>query len=248
MKILLSGGSSGFGRYLKENLGNCILYGRSNYTRHENVDVIIHCGWSRSFESSIMDYVYEAVLHASNLIKIPHKKFIFLSTAKIYDGQRIIDWGEEMEESCKIDKRDLVGIYSSTKLLVEEMVTKRATNPVIIRPSSLMGKYTDNSITKLAQMKPANLSINSVMNLVLYEHVMTFIQACFLLDITGVFNLVGKGNFSLSETTKDLGLFGNHIETNGNLSYRKVDELLPNILQTSKNNYNTWKHNYAKNK
>ena len=85
-KILVTGSSSGLGRYLYESLRaeafirNETINDRIIIAEELPYDCIIHCGWN--LKSNIdsakgLSYISESVKLTQQLLNIPHKKFVF---------------------------------------------------------------------------------------------------------------------------------------------------------------------------
>ena len=89
-KILVTGITSGLGKYIHNNIPNSIGLTREN--RHQlldgDYDLIIHCAFSNERMESIDDY-YEfidgSILLTDDLVKVKHKKFIYISSLEVYN-------------------------------------------------------------------------------------------------------------------------------------------------------------------
>ena len=141
-KILVTGSSSGLGRYLYESLRaeafirNETINDRIIIAEELPYDCIIHCGWN--LKSNIdsakgLSYISESVKLTQQLLNIPHKKFVFISTIDVYPKNNNLH-----EETEEINLNDVQGVYGISKLISEEIV-KSSKNYLILRLSALLG-------------------------------------------------------------------------------------------------------------
>jgi nucleoside-diphosphate-sugar epimerase len=230
-KLLISGAGSGFGRYLLEITGGTRFIRGVHPLRYEEVDTIIHCAWGKPDNNANFNYIKSAELLAADLISIPHKKFIFISSVDVYPR------GTDGIEDTELRARDILGIYGLTKFFIEKQVLQEAQNPLIIRPSSLLGEYTNNNIVKFLKGMKMNISYESEMNFITYEQV-----AYLALGSTynGIVNAVGKGNVFLKDILEPLSnLEGEYTYNVGKLSEKKM-ELITGTSHTSLDNFISW--------
>ena len=88
-KILITGTTSGLGKYLYENIPNSISLNRKDTFIDNNFDVIIHNAFSPqgANKNDIKDYykyINDNILLTKKLVDIKPKKFIFISTGDVY--------------------------------------------------------------------------------------------------------------------------------------------------------------------
>lgn len=87
---LITGASSGLGKYLHKNLGGAPLTRQASNKKKERikkigVNVIIHCAFNSDRNpKSVEQYFQDNVSLTEELTKIPHKKFIFISSVDVY--------------------------------------------------------------------------------------------------------------------------------------------------------------------
>jgi len=236
--MIISGTSSGLGQYLSEQMLST-PFKRDEPTNLLQQETIIHCAWGQDV-SNPEQYVTNAINLAKELIKIPHEQFIFISSIDVYPKNDKL-WTEYDE----IDIRDVCGIYGVTKLIVEDIVLKTATNPLIIRPSILLGPYTRGAIKTIAtSLQPEiRTSTSSDYNLVLYSDLLDFIKYSYG-KLTGIFNFTSRKNVKLHELIKFPKQDNKFIYKAGDISNMKSALFVPNLNKTSHEIYNIWKKEY----
>lgn len=242
---LITGTSSGVGKYLKEQLYFSNSFKRVSYNTQNvrGIHTIIHCGWDATANLMPQHYLNDAVDLAHRLLDIPHKQFIFISSIDVYPKTKSLK-----SESDNINVRDITGLYAITKLAVEELILARAQNPLIIRPSVLLGPYTRRSGTsyRLAKNENINVSLKSDYNFILYDDLLRFIRYSQHNSVlTGIYNLVATKNIKLKNLINpDTIIDGDFKYKAGNISNAKAVALMPDLNKTSKENYETWLKEY----
>lgn len=220
MKYLITGVTSGFGRFIYEELGG---FGLTRQNRHKlseikKVDSIIHCAYDKRETISLgelPEYLDSNLFLTRELLQVPHKKFVFLSTTNVYPLSSKIH-----KEDEKIDINKVSTIYGLTKLMCEEMIKK--TSHLIIRCPGLLGRYSKNNLTKLINDEELSLSKDSELNLVLYKDVLNFIKK----DKSGVYNIASSENIRFSKIAKILNKnprFGNYKYQVGNIDNHRCE-------------------------
>ncbi len=220
MKYLITGVKSGIGRFMYEELGG---FGLTRQNRHKlseikEVDSIIHCAYDKRETiplGELSNYLDSSIFLTKELLQIPHKKFVFLSTTNVYPSNSKIH-----QEDEKIDINKVSTIYGLTKLMCEEMIKK--TSHLILRCPALLGRYSKNNLTKLINDEELSLSKDSELNLVLYQDVLNFIKK----DKSGVYNLTSSENIKLSKIAKILNKsprFGNYKYQVGNIDNKRCE-------------------------
>ena len=196
MRTLVTGAKSGLGRYLSEQLesdtlnrydGTHIAY--EDYRYGEEYDLIIHCannGNHYSWGDVEYRFYKDNIFLTRDVARIPHKKFIYIST---YD----------IDEDTP---------YSAAKRISETIVSTICRNYLIIRPSGLLGKsMKENTFTKILDGKPVYLTEDSIMNYISHDDVLKVIEAEYPYD--GIVYLCANENITLGEIAD---LFGKKIE------------------------------------
>lgn len=243
MKILISGTSSGLGKYLFETFDGKAYNRQTSKDQYNQliktgVDVILHCAFNSSKfvdSNNLYSYLNDNVLLTEKLIKIPHKKFIFISSTDVYPKD-----GKTYTEDQVIDINLVSGIYALTKLMSESLVKEESPNYLILRCSSLLGKYArKNTLKKMIdESKPIlKLSPHSIFNYILHQNVSDFINLALKKDLKGIYNLVSSKNISLSEVAillKKEVTFGDFIYKAGDIDNTKASLVLPSLKKTSK--------------
>ena len=184
MDILVSGASSGLGRYLKE------VFQADSYDRDtlkapkSSYDIIIHCAFNLTScvpSDKVPIYVEDTVGLTEWLLKIPHKQFVYISSAAVYPAD-----GRIYSEDTLYDVAEIKDIYGFMKITCEGMVNLRSECPVILRPTYMLGPYIRKNclIEVLIDENPAIvLPEKSEFNYILHEDVAEFISLAWPLRI-----------------------------------------------------------------
>ena len=236
MKVLITGTNSGLGSWLSKQFLNCDKFMRgcdledfpekdwapdgSAYA-YKPYDLIIHCAavvshcdWSNVEQDLFEDNVFLT----RELTKIPHKKFILMSSI------------DEAKDSP----------YGVTKRISEIIVKSLCDDYLILRPSALLGEeMKKNTFQKIVSGEDIALTPNTIMNYISYEDVLDAIHS----DISGTKVLRSDKDISIKEVVdifdKDLKYGDIHYE----VEYVKSDI---NTNKTSKDNIILYKEKYVK--
>ncbi|MEK7517258.1 MAG: NAD-dependent epimerase/dehydratase family protein [Patescibacteria group bacterium] len=242
-KFLITGHKNGLGRFLYEYFGG-IGFDRNmppdkfEHIRREGVDVIIHCAFNSAREinsKNLYPYLSDNVFLTKRLAKIPHKKFIFISSVDVYPKDN-----KKHSESEVIDVNQVSGIYAITKLMSESIVQNICPNFLILRCSTLLGHDSrENSLIKIIkEASPAlALSADSLFNYILHKDVLEFIQIAIKKDLQGIYNLSSSKNITLSQISELLGKkvnFGKYKYNVGNIDNNKITSIFPTFKKTSR--------------
>jgi nucleoside-diphosphate-sugar epimerase len=239
-KILVSGSLSGIGKYICEELdGIALTRANHNILLEDNFDVIIHCANNRNKfpnSSEFYQYYLDNIKLTQKLVGLKHSCFIYFSTIEVYPFQDEKIWTEEEQ----ILVSELEGVYPFSKLLSEEIVKNESQSHLILRLSSLLGKYTKpNTILKILEGNagPYTLSEESDFNCIHYSDVLGFIKNAIEHNIRGRFNVVSDKNISLKEVAEMASLnpkFGNYTYQTGFISNKKIKTYNEAFNKTSK--------------
>jgi nucleoside-diphosphate-sugar epimerase len=243
VRILTTGVLSGIGKYIHENLGGTGITRSTSAEelekiKRDGVDVIIHCAFNSEKEvtsDSLYKYFKDNVLFVNELVAIPHKKFILFSTVDTYASNSDVHVEDEL-----IHMDTMRGVYAITKHISESIVKIKGRNFLILRPTTLLGKYARrNTLTRIIEgvTEPLFLSGNSRFNYVLHSDIVEFITFSIGSDIKGIFNVASTGNIFLAEVAKLLNKkvrFGTYLYDVGNISNDKIAALFPAFKKTSK--------------
>jgi len=239
-KLLVTGTESGLGAAVHCALGGAVL---TRKTRFDEVaaaapyDAIVHCAFaSQKLVTSETSYGYldDNLLLTERLARIPHRKFIFISSIDIYPQPR-----QGAAEGDAHDLSRLSGPYPFVKLFSDALVRERCPNHLILRPTSLLGLTMRPSTTLrvLTESTPrVFLHPGSRFNFVLHDDVAAFIARALKEDIAGVFNLASTGLLRLGDIAERLGLapsFGEHVYDAGEVSTAKIAAIEPAFRRTS---------------
>jgi len=231
MKILVSGSDSGLGAYLQKLLRAEALtrdVSLSRLIENEKYDVIIHCAANPNVgqnEKSLASFVEDNLIFTSDLLKVKHKYFIFISSVDVYSKIQEL----KCFENQNICLSDLKSEYSIVKLMSESLVRKNSSKFLILRPSAMLGSESrPNSLIKLLSDKPIKLGISgdSTFNYILHEDVGKFINSCIAKRVEGVYNLSSLDNVSLNDVVQKYKLknvtFGDFKYSTGDIDTSKV--------------------------
>lgn len=235
-KFLITGTSSGLGKYLHQQLGG-IPFKKDSADRKET-EILIHCAFNRArviSSENLYQYISDNIFLTKRLTTIPHRKFIYISSVDVYPKDNKVHTEEE-----NIDVNLVKGMYALCKLIAESIVKKSCSNFLVLRCSSLLGKDSkENSLIKIVKEEnpTLTLSASSVFNYILHTDVLEFIKIAIEKDLQGIYNLASSENITLSEITELLGKkvsFGHYMYNVGNINNSKVCKLLPSLKKNSR--------------
>lgn len=233
---LISGSSSGLGKYLHSQLGGSAF--NRDGTNVKETEVLIHCAFNRTREvnsKNLYQYLLDNVFLTKKLAKIPHKKFIYISSVDVYPKNN-----KKHSENEVIDVNQTSDIYAITKLMSESLIQNLCPNFLILRCSTLLGRDArENSLIKIIKEDNPTLTLSakSVLNFILHKNVLEFVKTAIEKDLQGIYNLVSSENITLFQIAELLGKkvsFGTYIYNVGDIDNKKVSELLPSFKKTSK--------------
>jgi len=232
MRILVSGAKSGLGLYLQK------LFKAESFTRdmsfarlikNDGYDVIIHCAANPNIgqnEKSLASFIEDNLILTSDLLKVKHKYFIFISSIDVYPKIQELKCSEDQD----IFLSDLKNEYSIVKLMSESLVRKNSNRFLILRPSAMLGSESrPNSLIKLLNDKPLKLELSgdSIFNYILHEDVGKFIYRSIEARFEGVYNLASLGNVTLNDVVRKYKLknvtFGDFKYSTGDIVTSKVN-------------------------
>lgn len=234
-KYLITGASSGLGKYLHDNLGG-IPFNRLA-PNVQKADVIIHCAFNRTRDvtsQNLYQYFSDNILLTQRLTTIPHKKFIYISTVDVYPEDNV-----KHSEDDVLDVSKVSTLYGITKLIAESLVQAKCSNVLILRCATLLGKDSkENSLIKIINDEHPSLALSadSEFNYILHRSVFEFIQAAVKKDVRGIYNLASSENVSVSRVADLLNKkvnFGNFLYTVGNVDNTKGSAILSAFKKTS---------------
>lgn len=233
---LITGSSSGLGKYLHDQLGGS-AFNRDGKNVTET-GVIIHCAFNRAREvnsKGLYEYLSDNIFLTEKLTKIPHKKFIYLSSVDVYPK----DNKKHLEDEV-IDVNQVSGSYAITKLMSESIIQNLCHNFLILRCSTLLGRDSrENSLIKIIKENNPTLTLSSesIFNFILHKDVLKFVKKAMEENLQGIYNVSSSKNISLFEISELLGKkvnFGNYIYNVGEIDNKKVSKLLSSFKKNSK--------------
>jgi dTDP-4-dehydrorhamnose reductase len=242
LKFLITGSKSGLGQYLHERFDGAewsrnVDASLQAQIEDEGVDVIVHCAFNSRVETAKRDfyqYISDNLLLTEKLTRVPHKKFIFISTVDVYPKN-----GKVSHEDDTIDPNEVANIYGTTKLMSEAIVSNECADFLILRCSALLGKYArQNSLMRILENDVCELTLSaqSCFNYVLHKDVGDFILHTLDDDIQGVYNFVSNQNVALGDIAKFFGRephFGSYRYDAGVVSNAKIVSTFPPIDRSS---------------
>lgn len=231
--FLITGTSSGLGKYLHDNLGGISLH--RDKIQKKSVEIIIHCAFNSDREPKNLDQYYkDNVLLTEELTKIAHEKFIFISSVDVYPKNA----NRHVEDEI-VDVKNAEGLYAKTKLLSEDVVKKNCPNFLILRCSALLGKDSKkNSLIKIIKDDNPTLTLSekSIFNYIFHSDVLSFIKLAIEKDLQGIYNLASSKNITLKEVStlfKKKVTFGNFIYSVGYIDNSKATSVTTSFEKTS---------------
>jgi len=222
MATLITGTNSGLGKWLSMQFPDCDKLTRKNSPAEFNgneYDLIIHCAASVQhcdWDSVGISLFEDNVFLTKEVVKIPHKKFILISSI------------DESKNSP----------YGISKRISEVIVRGSCSNYLVLRPSSLIGDgMKKNTFQKIIKGEDIVLTHDTVMNYVLYEDVLSAIKK----GHNGIKVLRSNADMTIKEVT---GVFGKNINF-GPIHYN-VEKGISEIDtgKTSKDNVRLYKERY----
>lgn len=224
-KFLITGTSSGLGRYLLEELRGIPFHRTDIENEIKNhsqnyYDVLIHCAAdARNFipPDELWAYHQSNIELTKRLTKIPHGLFVFTSSCAVYPDPFRENLETDLPDIPEVNppSQQIYYLYGLFKLLTEQIVSRNTEKSLILRCVSVIGRTSRlNNITKVLRndSSPLTLSADSSLNLVSMDQIKRFIELASAQNITGIFNTSAPQNATLEEIAKAVGsqpTFGN---------------------------------------
>lgn len=233
---LITGSSSGLGKYFHDQLGGSAFY--RDDTNVEETEILIHCAFNRARginSKNLYQYLFDNVFLTKKLAKISHKKFIYISSVDVYPKNN-----KKHSENEVIDINQISGVYAITKVMSESLIQNLCPNFLILRCSALLGRDSrENSLIKIIKEENPTLTLSakSVFNFILHKDVLEFVKIAIEKNLQGVYNLSSSKNITLFQIAELLGKkvsFGTYIYNVGDIDNKKVSKLLPSFKKTSR--------------
>lgn len=223
-KILVTGTNSGLGKYIASQINCTVLTREDNESvLDKSYDTIIHCAFnSRKNINDYYDIVRDNIFLTKDLCKVPHNKFVFISSIDVY--------------------REEDSLYKISKLMAESIVNKMATNPLTLRCSAILGEtMRKNNFRKIIEDVDPKLSLSgkSSFNYILQEDILNFLNIAIKKDYNGIVDFVSSTNITLQEISDLLEKkvnFGSYVYKTPELSSESLASVFPPAALTSKQN------------
>jgi nucleoside-diphosphate-sugar epimerase len=220
VETLITGAASGLGRYLSSRARGSVGLTRDNASQllegARAAGTILHCAFDRSPEASAANVAF-----TERLLDLPHERFVLFSSCDVYSS-----W--PADESSPIEIARARTEAARAKALCEERVMARASRPLILRATSLLGRFSkpSNLSRLLEESEPGlTLSADSTWNVVLHEDVALFLEKALQAGLTGVYNLASASSIRVDELAARLGRkprYGGFRYSVGEVSNRKA--------------------------
>ena len=184
--VLITGCSSGLGKFICENFSDAVCLTRKSYkktiNRNKKYDYIVHCAFNRDYSKDPERSMSEDIEMAKSMSEMAERKLIFMSSIDIY--------------------RDEYKVYSESKKQCEKIILESSEKNLVVRLCAMLGEYMKpNSFTKASEgkVKDLTLDLDSSFYYCLHSHVLKFIKLSILEDIRGVIDFVPKEKTTLRE-------------------------------------------------
>ena len=236
---VITGSSSGIGKYLKEKL-NGSSYNRldnnQDHFKKNNEQIIMHAAFNMNnkiYYEDLDRYIQDTIKLTKKIITLPNKKFIFFSTIDVYPLTPI-----KNIEANRINLFDTNNLYALTKLICENLILKHCNNAIILRLSYMVGKYMRNNNVKKAILggkQDITISGNSTFNIVTYKEIFTILERLLNTDQSGIFNIASNHEIKLKdicEYYQTKANFGTYKYNSPSVSINKIKNLDLHVYQS----------------
>lgn len=250
MRILISGTSTGLGASLLKRFdGEAFRRNGEPVQLADPFDLIVHCACDTSktvTHDNIDDYFRSNVDLTRKLLKVPHRRFVYLSSIDVYPKSTTL-----CREDVVINAHDISGVYGIAKFYAEALVTRDASVPLIIRASALLGPgMRRNSLLQMLTTPGSSIGLSgaSTFNYVRHEDVGDLIEAAIAENISGVLNCGLSSSVSLEEIRQDFGLdtqFGNFVYRTPDIDNERAAALVPGLRRSPLENIRLFWNEHA---
>ena len=183
MKILITGTTSGLGKYLAENI-ECDTFNRDCPIPDKFYDVIINCAYDHKSENELEDNINLI----ERILTIPCGYLLHMSSIDVY--------------------RPESSLYAYTKLEIERLIRSSFDNYCILRLGKLVGSYMRrDNLVKMFTGEQMSLSPESSFCLMSYENLLEYIDTNFIESVaSGLTMNFGSKRVTLKEIANTFGL------------------------------------------
>lgn len=203
--MLVTGVLSGLGKAAFGRFGGLGL-SRENSARtmteaSKGVDIILHCAASpppKGEDAGCLGRFFEDDwLLTRDLLALPHRFFVFISTIEVYPPTR----GPHREEEA-LPAHEPRTPYATAKLASEALIRAKSPDHLILRASALLGPTSrPNALLKMFSGRTCRLglSADSTLNYVLHDDILDFIESALSRGWRGTYNAASSRNATLRE-------------------------------------------------
>jgi nucleoside-diphosphate-sugar epimerase len=240
-RTLVSGTSSGLGRYLLEELDGTPFRrdqpGELDTHRRRGYACVIHCATDARNslrDTDLTGYCRSHVDLTRDLISIPCERFVYASSVAVYP-----DPSRENRESDTIVLTETASVYGLFKLIAERIVLERHRAPIALRCSSIVGRTSrPNNVIRALCSPRATLALtaDSRYNLVSSRQILEFIGRSMEQGILGIFNTGASCDATLEEIAGLAGTaptFGTHRYEVPRFTNEKIRAADPGFARTT---------------
>jgi len=224
--VLITGVTSGLGRFLYENTPGAHGLTRENKKQTlrglQGKDdlVIVHCAFNSARDPSQMyESLNDNIFLTRDLARLPHKKFVYISSVGVY-------------EAVPTD-------YGLTKRYAESIVQTESSDYLILRCPALLGPtIRRNSLLKIMEQDNCTLSLSgeSVFNYILQNDILEVLKDEESVDLSGTYDFVSTQSTTLQEVAdkyKKNPVFGEFVYYTRFGEDRTIKNLHPHKDRTS---------------
>ena len=202
-KILVTGTSSGLGKFLSKKF-NSYKFKRKNTSRsilNKKWKLIIHCAYdSKSYNIDNFKKYFDDNIVLSNTVSRLEGKKIFISTAQVYENNKI----NKRKENDQILHNKL-STYPLSKIVCESFFNRKGN--IILRVGSMVGlSMRRNTIKKIITDNKVNINLNkkSKFSFVSYDEIYEIIKILLKYKKDGIYNVVRNDLINLQYISKKI--------------------------------------------
>jgi hypothetical protein len=224
-RCLISGTSSGIGKFLSTKLPFAERYDRStpisNY-KNQTYDAIIHCAYGDGFlkgHKNIYEQSKSNIRLVEDLCDINCGVFIFFSSIDVYPR----GFSGSLSD-FELGSGEMLSRHAFFKIIGESIIGSKVKQHLILRPSLMVGKDARAStfVNIIRGSKgPFTLAKKSRFNLITHDQVLFCLQAALATKTKGTINLCSGLELSLDEVAR-------HV-SNDNISWGRFEYQTPKI-------------------
>lgn len=249
-KFLITGASSGLGRYLLEELQG-IPFNRKNMENEINnhskdyYDAIIHCAVDARNTippDELLAYHESNVELTRKLTQIPHGLFVYISSPAVYPNSLRLNKETDIPNIPEVGSpvHHTYYLYGLFKLLSEQIVSRYAKTHLILRCTHILGRTSRKSSNIIKVLRDdrsqLTLSPDSTFNFVSTDQIKKFIELALTRNITGTFNVGSSQHITLREIAKAVGSkpnFGKFVHNVHQVDTAKIREISSDFNKSS---------------